>query len=209
MKFIGAVTSEQKLGFLRSCAGPELTELWEKEARIRYEAQEEGGVRQPAHTYEQILEETRKTLLKVVSRDRAIIDLFRMEQGSRSFMDYLSEVEDQSQLCMTWEPLTGDDLKRISLLAGIKDRSLAEKALAEEYTLKQVIQMAINRESSRANAEALRAKSALQVHRVEGEDMYQDGDLDAMINHLQARLEELQVRKLRQRVKYSGRWRGE
>ena len=209
MKCIGATTDEQKLGFLRSCAGPELTEMWEKEARIRQEAEEENGIRQEAHTYEQVLEETRKTLLKMVSRDRAIIKLFRMEQGSRAFMNYLSEVEDQSHLCMTWEPLTNDDLKRISLLAGIKDRSLAEKALAEEYTLKQVIQMAINREGSRANAEALRAKSALTVQRVEGEDMFQGGYLDAMINHQQARLEELHVRKLRQSGKYSGRWRGE
>ena len=89
------------------------------------------------------MEETKKALLKVVSRDRAIINLFQMEQGSKSFMDYLSEVEDQTNLCTTWEPLTGDDLKRISLLAGIKDPTLAEKALAEEYSLKQVIQMAI------------------------------------------------------------------
>ena len=111
MKFIGAVTSEQKLGFLRSCAGPELTELWEKEARIRYEAEEEAGVLQPAHTYEQVLEETKKTLLKVVSRDRAVIDLFRMEQGNKGFMEFLGQVEDQTNLCSTWERLTIDDLK--------------------------------------------------------------------------------------------------
>ena len=52
--------------------------------------------------------------------------------------------------------LTGDDMKRISLLGGLKDRTLAEKALGEEYSLKQIIQDAINRESSRANAEVLR-----------------------------------------------------
>ena len=94
-------------------------------------------------------------------------------------------------------------------MAGIKDYTLAEKALVEEYSLKQVIQMAINRESSRANKEALRAKPTLAVHRVDDGDKLQDGNLDAMINHQQARLEELHVRKLRQSGKYSGRWKGE
>ena len=210
MKFIGTTSDIQKISFLQSCGGAELTELWEKEVRIRFEPGEEvNGLREEAHTYAQLLEETKKALLKVVSRDRAIINLFQMEQGSKSFMDYLSEVEDQTNLCTTWEPLTGDDLKRISLLAGIKDRTLAEKALAEEYSLKQVIQMAINRESLRANAEALRTRPTLAVHRVDNSEELQDGNLDAMINHQQARLEELQVRKLRQSGKYSGRWKGE
>ena len=41
----------------------------------------------PAHTYEQVVEKTKLNLLKLVSKDRAIIDLLRMEQGSRGFMD--------------------------------------------------------------------------------------------------------------------------
>ena len=40
-------------------------------------------------------------------------------------------------------------MKRISLLGGLRDRTLAEKARAEEYTLKQLIQAAVNRESSK------------------------------------------------------------
>ena len=68
--------------------------------------------------------------------------------------------------------------------------------------------MAINRESSRANTEALQAEPTLTVHRVDDSDKHQGGNLDAMINHQQPRLEELQVRKLRQSGKYSGRWKG-
>ena len=49
-----------------------------------------------AHTYEQVVEDTNQTLLKLVSKDRAIIDLLRLEQGNRGFMDYLAEVEDQN-----------------------------------------------------------------------------------------------------------------
>ena len=43
-------------------------------------------------------------------------------------------------------------------------------------------------------------------------ELYQNGTLDTKINHLTAKLEELQVRKLRQSGqsgKYSGRYRGE
>ena len=62
-------------------------------------------------------------------------------------------MEDQEHLCRAEEKISSDDLKRMSLLAGLKDnRTLAEKALAEEYSLKQVIQAAVNRESSKANA---------------------------------------------------------
>ena len=85
-----------------------------------------------AHTYEQVVENTKQTLLKLVSKDRAIINLLRLEQGSKSFMDFLADVEDQTHLCHNWESLTGEDMKRISLLGGLKDRTLAEKVLAEE-----------------------------------------------------------------------------
>ena len=100
MNFVGNCdTNEQKLSFLRSCAGTDLTEMWEKEARIRQIAEVENGTRREAHTYAEVLDETRKTLLKMVSRDRAIIELLRMEQNNKSFMNPLSEVEDQAQLC--------------------------------------------------------------------------------------------------------------
>ena len=129
MRFLKIEEDEQKLKFIRSCAGAELTEFWEKEVRARFEAKEEEGARVSAHTYEQVVEDTKQTLLKLVSKDRAIIDLLRMEQGSQGFMDYLAEVEDQLHLCHNWESLTGEDMKRI------RDRKLVEKAMAEEYAL--------------------------------------------------------------------------
>ena len=47
-------------------------------------------------------------------------------------MDFLADVEDQIHLGHNWATLTGEDMKRISLLGGLKDGTLAEKALAEE-----------------------------------------------------------------------------
>ena len=99
-------------------------------------------------------------------------------------------------------PLASADMQRMSLIAGMKDRTLAEKAIAEEYTLKQVIQGAVNRETSKANVEAMQARPHSNVHKVE-ERLYQGGDMDARINYLQAELED--VMKIRQSGIYSGR----
>ena len=83
MKFIGTMSDIQKISFLRSCQGADLTELWEKEVRIRFKPGEEvNGQREEAHTYGQLLYKTKKVLLKVVSIDKAIIDLFWLDQGS-------------------------------------------------------------------------------------------------------------------------------
>ena len=44
MRFLKIKEDEQKLNLIRSCAGVELTELWEKEVRAWFEAKvEEGG----------------------------------------------------------------------------------------------------------------------------------------------------------------------
>ena len=111
-------------------------------------------------------------------------------------------------LCHSWETLTGKDMKRISLLGGLKERTLAEKVLAKEYSLKQIIRAAVNRESSRANAEALRNRPTGNVNRLdEVKGQYKGGSLEARMNHLQVEMEE--VMKLRQVGKYSGRHKGE
>ena len=68
MGFLKIAADTDKLDFLRSCAGKELTEFWVKEARIRYENVDGGAA---AHTYPEVLKETKTALLKVVSRDRA------------------------------------------------------------------------------------------------------------------------------------------
>ena len=64
----GLTTGDQKTNFIRSCAGPELTMFWDKEARIRWEV---GVVAAPqaAHTYKDNIDESKKTILKNISRD--------------------------------------------------------------------------------------------------------------------------------------------
>ena len=50
MRFLKIEEDEQKLSFIRSCAGVELRELWEKEVRARFDPKVEEGARVEAHT---------------------------------------------------------------------------------------------------------------------------------------------------------------
>ena len=65
MRFMGITDSDQRMNFLRSCAGTELTKLREKEVRVVFEATRVGEVAVPANTYEQVLESTKMTLLNL------------------------------------------------------------------------------------------------------------------------------------------------
>ena len=51
-------------------------------------------------------------------------------------------------------PFTSDDMQRMSLIASMRDRTLAEKSIAEEYSLNQVIRARVNWVTSKANVEA-------------------------------------------------------
>ena len=107
MKLLGITDSDGKTDFITSCAGAELTSFWEKEIRIRKEKVGE----EEKHTYDQIVEETKKGILRYVNRDRALIDLLHIPQGSRQVTEFLSQVEDQAALCRVEEnPITEDDL---------------------------------------------------------------------------------------------------
>ena len=64
---------KQKMSFLRSCTGHELNKLLEKVARINLEQNEMNGEMQMIHTNTEMLEETRKTLLMLVSSNQAYI----------------------------------------------------------------------------------------------------------------------------------------
>ena len=209
MAFLGISTDQQKVNFLRSCGGSDFTEFGEKEAHIRFTAvpadPDQGIAALDAHKYNEIIDESKKSMPTLISRDRAITDLLRIEQGNRSFMDFLAVVEDQEYLCRTDEDrITGDDLKRISLIAGMKDRTLAEKAIAEEYNLQQVIQAGVNRESSIANVEAMQARPTSTISRLDDTDTHADS-LDAKIHYLQEELDA--VRCVWKHGKYSSRYK--
>ena len=57
----GITDSDQKMNLLRSWAGAELTEPWEKEVHRVFEATREEEAAVPTHTYEWVVESTEQT----------------------------------------------------------------------------------------------------------------------------------------------------
>jgi hypothetical protein len=215
MSYLGITNNSQKVNYVKSCAGPELLTFWEKEARIRFEnieANEQLNVEaQAAHTYNELVLETEKVLLAIINRDRAVIDLLKIDQGNKTLMEFLAEVEDQAKLCRANEKrITEDDLVRMSLIRGFKDKNLAEKALAEEYDLKTTIQVAATRENSKANVAAMQAKnggdSVRKVSRRSQSEDRSSGDDQGWVGDatgLRQLVDALDVMKVKQHGKYS------
>ena len=126
MAFLRIVDAKRKLSFIKRSLGMELLTLWDKEVRIQWE--DVGGGKK---TYKEVIQTWKDTLLVVINRDRAVIDLLKIEQNERSLTDFLTEVVDPAELCQANEnQITEDDLVRMALIAGFRD-----KALAEKYTL--------------------------------------------------------------------------
>ena len=78
MKFLEITDHEQKVNFVQSSGGTELSTFWEKEARIQWEVSADPEL--TAHTYEEVVAESKRAFLKYLSCDRAIIiiDLLHM-----------------------------------------------------------------------------------------------------------------------------------
>ena len=218
IKVLKLNTDQEKIDFIKSCAGHELIEFWAKEVRVRFESVPGDNTAQPpvqelaAHSYAEILRETRAQLMKIISQERAFIDLMRIEQKDRNFNDFLSDIEDQEKLCqISTKPITTDSLKKMAILAGLKDRTLAEKAIGEGYSLTQLIQTAVSRETSRANVDAMQGlqKSSTSVYKLQDCEEIDPGaaEVDARINLLRARMEELEIYKIKQAGRYSQRFR--
>ena len=80
-----------------------------------------------------------------------------------------------------------EDLLMMALFGGIKDKSLAERVLAENYDLKTTIDTIKIRECSRANAVAMRglAEDTELVNRVKGRKL-DNYDMEEDINLMEA-----------------------
>ena len=208
--FMGLTADKQKISLLRSWAGPELLVYWEREVGIRFQAVDRveaaGDVAeipaQAAHTYKELITGTKREILKHVNRDRSIIDLLHMRQSEESWMAFIHDLEEAADLCqLDITTFTRDDAIRVAALAGMKDRNLAEKALAEKYSLHTLISTGSTRETSKATADALQGRSAT-THSI---NKMQDMDSSMSEEELDKAIARLTVRKMKQSGKYSVR----
>lgn len=214
--FMGLTTDKQKISLLRSWAGPELLTYWEREVGVRFEdiprVEAVGDIpaipAQGAHTYQDMLKDTRAEILKHVNRDRSLIDLLHMRQTSESWMAFIHDLEEAADLCqLETRPFTRGDAIRVAALAGMKDRNLAEKALAEQYTLKTLISTGSTRETSKATADALQGRGAAASSSVSRVARQETGDSDMSEEELDRAIADLTIRKLKRSGKYSVRKR--
>ena len=208
MEYLRITEDSRKTSYVKSHAGPELMTFWEKEVRVRFTpvVDDTGETLTAAHTYDEIVQLSKAELLALVCRDRAVIDLLRMSQGDMSAMEFVAAVEDQSHLCQAHtQPVTEEDLVRMALIGGMRDRTLAEKALAENYNLKTTITVMKTRETSKANAVAMRGLAAAsEVNRLQTRDL-QEANLEEEHETIARLEEELAVMKLRRQGRYSSR----
>ena len=54
---------------------------------------------QLAHTYVELITNTRQEILKHVNRDRSIIDLLHMRQSGESWMTFIHDLVEAAELC--------------------------------------------------------------------------------------------------------------
>ena len=212
--FMGLNTDVQKISLLRSWAGPELLTYWEREVGARFTAiprvEAVGDVAaipaQAPHTYTELLNLTRLEILKHVNRDRSLIDLLHMRQTSGSWMTFVHDLEEAADLCqLETKPFTRDDSIRVAALAGMKDRNLAEKALAEQYTLKTLISTGSTRETSKATADALQGKGATGGSSVSRLARQEERESELSEDEIDRAIADLTIRKLKKSGKYSVR----
>lgn len=219
IEFMGITEEKKKISLLRSWAGKVLLNFWDKEVRISWKAvpaipgghDQQAVAAVPADSYDEIITKTKAEIIKHVNRDRSIIDLLHMRQQDDTWMAFISELEDAADLCqLDTKIFTRDDAIRVAALSGMKDRSLAEKALAEKYSLQTLISVGSTRETSKATAEAMAGKGVSTLKRIPklGDQSTADRDLeDLSEDELDRKISALTVMKLKRSGKYSVRFK--
>ena len=100
MEYLGITWNNRKLAYIRSQAGT--AQLLGEEAKDKMG--ECGGRRGSridaamAHTFQELIDQTRTTLLEIVNRDRVVIDRIKIKLGDKSVIEFFAEVEDQVKL---------------------------------------------------------------------------------------------------------------
>ena len=89
MDFMNITNDGRKIALIRSWAGPDLMNFWDKEAWINWVAiqGQDGNVETPADTFNQIIEKTKAEIKNHINKDRAMIELISTKQEGGSSRD--------------------------------------------------------------------------------------------------------------------------
>ena len=122
--YIGHQEDKDKVRLLKSWGGSELNEFIKTYVSIRTTAQPAEGDNPEiaADTYDQVVEKIKTELRKMVNRTMAMHDLLNTKQGTRSWMDYIHELEKKAKILdFTKKPYTADEAIKDAAIRGMTD----------------------------------------------------------------------------------------
>ena len=208
MNYIGNQEDRDKIILLKSWGGSELNEFIKTHVAIRTTAQEavDGNPAIPADTYDEVVEKIKVELRKLVNRTMAMHDLLNTKQGTRSWMDYIHELEKKAKvLDFARKPYTTEEAIKDAAIRGMADAKLSEKALAEDHDKETLVKQGQAREAGRQDVSSLRNKDSdnstiKRVHNRDGwlEEM-DEGELEDLMQTI--------VKKINRAGKYSNRYK--
>ena len=136
---------------------------------------------------------------RLVNRTLAMHNLLTTKQGSRSWMEFIKELEDKAYLLdFDNKPYLHEDAVKDAAIFGMSDSRLKEKALTDDPQLKDLIRWGQARESGKEGLYNLKdgEKQVLKIKDIE--NLSDSDEIDGLI-------ESLQVMKLRKAGKFSSR----
>ena len=165
MEYIGNQEDKDKIILLKSWGGSELNDFMKTYITIRTAAQPAEGDNPAiqADTYTEVVEKIKTELNKMVNRTMAMHDLLNTKQGSRSWMDYIHELEKKAKILdFAKRPYTTDEAIKDAAIRGMADVKLSEKALAEDHDKDTLVRQGQAREAGKQDVNSLRNKDSIQ-----------------------------------------------
>ena len=207
MAYIGNQEDRDKIILLKSWGGSELNDFIKTHVTIV-------TTRQPAadgveavepDTYDQVVEKVKIELRKLVNRTMAMHDLYNTKQGSRSWMDYVHDLEKKAKvLDFARRPYTTEEAVKDAAIRGMTDVKLSEKALAEDLDKDTLVRQGQAREAGKQDVNNLREKeSSSAIRRVSCKKDIEEMDECDLEEILQA----INIMKLQKAGKYSNRYK--
>ena len=135
MSYIGTDDDKSKIILLKSWGGPELIEFMKSHVKVKYEHTPATSTaeEQTPDSYARVIEKIKIELSKLVNRTMAMYDLLTTKQGSRSWLDFVHELEKKVKILnFEKQPYGTNDAIKDAAIFGMADSKLREKALAEK-----------------------------------------------------------------------------
>ena len=203
MEYIGNQEDKDKIILLKSWGGSELTDFIKTRVDLVTTGRPADGD-QPAvepATYPQVIEKIKIELRRLVNRTMAMHDLYNTKQGSKSWMDYIHELEKKAKvLDFARRPYTMDEAVKDAAIRGMTDAKLSEKALAEDLDKDSLVSQGQAREAGKQDVNNLR-DSESTVRRMSSRKQVEEMTDTEIEEVLQA----VNVMKLQKAGRYSNR----